>query len=114
MSTTIDDDVTTETPPKPTKRQRQAANIADAASGGIKMLLLKLVLLGILDAIAVYAVLVLAGFSAVGAEAVPMPAIPAMGSVWQYWGIAEADIINGADPVATWQKLTSDVQAAIK
>src|SRR5690349_15251816 len=62
MSTTIDDDVTTETPPKPTKRQRQAANIADAASGGIKMLLLKLVLLGILDAIAVYAVLVLAGF----------------------------------------------------
>jgi arabinogalactan oligomer/maltooligosaccharide transport system permease protein len=62
MSTTIDDDVTTETPPKPTKRQRQAANIADAASGGIKMLLLKLVLLGILDAVAVYAVLVLAGF----------------------------------------------------
>jgi len=42
-----------------------------------------------------------------------MPAIPAMGSVWQYWGIAEADIINGADPTATWQKLTSDVQAAI-
>ena len=48
MSTTIDDDVTTETPPKPTKRQRQAANIADAASGSIKVLLLKLVLLGIL------------------------------------------------------------------
>ena len=62
MSTTIDDDVTTETPPKPTKRQRQAANIADAASGGLKMLLLKLVLLGILDAVAVYAVLVLASF----------------------------------------------------
>lgn len=62
MSTTIDDDVTTETPPKPTKRQRQAANIADAASGGIKMLLLKLVLLGLLDAVAVYAVLVLASF----------------------------------------------------
>ena len=57
---------------------------------------------------------IIEGFAAVGAEAVPMPAIPAMGSVWQYWGIAEADIINGADPVATWQKLTSDVQAAIK
>ena len=26
---------------------------------------------------------------------------PAMGSVWQFWGIAEAAIINGADPVAT-------------
>jgi arabinogalactan oligomer/maltooligosaccharide transport system substrate-binding protein len=56
---------------------------------------------------------IIAGFAAVGEEAVPMPAIPAMGSVWQYWGIAEADVINGADPVATWQKLTSDVQAAI-
>ena len=43
----------------------------------------------------------------------PLPAIPAMGSVWQYWGIAEASIINGEDPVATWNKLATDVQAAI-
>jgi arabinogalactan oligomer / maltooligosaccharide transport system substrate-binding protein len=56
---------------------------------------------------------IVAGFAAVGKDAVPMPAIPAMGSVWQYWGIAEAAIINGEDPVATWQKLASDVQAAI-
>ncbi|HEX6365281.1 MAG TPA: extracellular solute-binding protein, partial [Agromyces sp.] len=56
---------------------------------------------------------IIEGFANVGAEAVPMPAIPAMGSVWQYWGIAEADVINGADPVTTWQKLTADVQAAI-
>lgn len=56
---------------------------------------------------------IIEGFAAVGAEAVPMPAIPAMGSVWQYWGIAEASIINGEDPVATWEKLTADVQAAI-
>ncbi len=56
---------------------------------------------------------IIAGFAAVGAQAVPMPAIPAMGAVWQYWGIAQADIINGADPTATWQKLTADVQAAI-
>ncbi len=57
---------------------------------------------------------IIAGFAAVGDQAVPMPAIPAMGAVWQYWGIAQAEIINGADPpVATWQKLTSDVQAAI-
>ena len=63
MSTTIDDEVvpgTSGTTPKPpTKRQRQAAGIADAASGGMKMLLLKLVLLGIVDALAVYAVFVL-------------------------------------------------------
>ncbi len=57
---------------------------------------------------------IIEGFATVGAEAVPMPAIPAMGSVWQYWGIAEAEVINGADPTATWQKLTSDVQAAIE
>ncbi|MFE5669976.1 extracellular solute-binding protein [Agromyces sp. NPDC056523] len=56
---------------------------------------------------------IIEGFAAVGAEAVPMPAIPAMGSVWQYWGIAEAAIINGEDPVATWNKLATDVQAAI-
>lgn len=56
---------------------------------------------------------IIAGFAEVGAEAVPMPAIPAMGAVWQYWGIAEAEIINGADPVKTWQKLASDVQGAI-
>lgn len=56
---------------------------------------------------------IVAGFAAAGANAVPMPAIPAMGQVWQYWGIAEAAIINGADPVATWKKLAADVQAAI-
>jgi arabinogalactan oligomer/maltooligosaccharide transport system permease protein len=61
MTTTIDDDVTAEAPQKPTKRQRQAANIADAASGGLKMLLIKLLALGIIDAIAVYAVFVLVG-----------------------------------------------------
>ncbi|WP_169053859.1 ABC transporter permease subunit [Agromyces sp. H66] len=59
MSTMIDDEVGTAPPKRPTKRQRQAANIADAASGGVKMLLVKLLLLGILDAVAVYAVFVL-------------------------------------------------------
>jgi len=56
---------------------------------------------------------IIGGFAKVGEQAVPMPAIPAMGKVWQYWGIAQAEIINGGDPVATWQKLTADVQAAI-
>jgi arabinogalactan oligomer/maltooligosaccharide transport system substrate-binding protein len=56
---------------------------------------------------------IIEGFAAVGADAVAMPSIPAMGSVWQYWGVAEAAIINGEDPVATWQKLATDIQAAI-
>lgn len=58
MSTTIDEEVKAETP-QPTKRQRRAANIADAASGGLRMLVLKLVALGIVDAIALYAAIVL-------------------------------------------------------
>jgi arabinogalactan oligomer/maltooligosaccharide transport system substrate-binding protein len=37
-----------------------------------------------------------------------------MGSVWQFWGIAEAAVINGADPAATWSKLSADVAGAIK
>ena len=57
---------------------------------------------------------IIAGFQSVGADAVPMPAIPAMGAVWQFWGVAEAAIINGEDPQATWQKLVDDVTAAIK
>jgi len=56
---------------------------------------------------------IIGGFAAVGENAVPMPAVPAMGAVWEYWGIAEAEIINGADPAERWQKLTSDVEAAI-
>src|SRR5690606_7477135 len=36
---------------------------------------------------------IIEGFATVGADAVPMPAIPEMGSVWQFWGIAEAEII---------------------
>ncbi|UOE43823.1 ABC transporter permease subunit [Agromyces larvae] len=47
--------------PPPTKRQRRAAAIADAASGGWKVLVLKLLLLAIVDAIALFALLVLAG-----------------------------------------------------
>lgn len=60
MSTTIDEDVTSEPATPPTKRQRRAAAIADAASGGVRTILIKLLLLGIVDAIAVYAIFVLA------------------------------------------------------
>lgn len=56
---------------------------------------------------------IIAGFKAAGMDAVPMPAIPAMGRVWEFWGIAEASILNGEDPDATWAQLTSDVQSAI-
>jgi arabinogalactan oligomer/maltooligosaccharide transport system permease protein len=44
------------------RRRRQAERIAERAGGGTRALILKLLLLGIVDAIAVYAVLVLIGF----------------------------------------------------
>ena len=56
---------------------------------------------------------VTAGFREVGSGAVPMPSIPEMGSVWEFWGVTEANIVNGADPVATWDKMVSDMQGAL-
>ncbi|MDR2996768.1 MAG: ABC transporter permease subunit [Microbacterium sp.] len=43
----------------PTKKQRQAARIAEAASGSMRWMLLKILLLAIVDAIALYAAFVL-------------------------------------------------------
>ncbi|MCK3768548.1 maltose ABC transporter substrate-binding protein [Microbacterium aerolatum] len=54
-----------------------------------------------------------AGFGEVGANAVPMPSIPEMGAVWEFWGVTEAAIINGGDPAALWSKMAADIQAAI-
>lgn len=56
-----------------------------------------------------------AGFREVGSTAVPMPSIPEMGSVWAFWGVTEAGIINGSstDPVAAWTKMVSDIQGAL-
>ncbi|MBD5787955.1 extracellular solute-binding protein [Cellulosimicrobium terreum] len=56
---------------------------------------------------------IVAGFRDVGAEAVPMPSIPEMASVWSFWGVTEAAIVSGADPVPTWDKMISDIQGAI-
>ncbi|WP_166999075.1 sugar ABC transporter substrate-binding protein [Paramicrobacterium fandaimingii] len=56
-----------------------------------------------------------ASFGKVGAEGVPMPNIPEMGAVWQFWGVTEADIINGeGDPAELWASMTSDIQSAIE
>ena len=55
-----------------------------------------------------------AGFRAAAENAVPMPSIPEMGSVWSFWGTTEAGIISGAiAPVDGWAKMAVDIQAAI-
>ncbi|PFG43603.1 carbohydrate ABC transporter substrate-binding protein (CUT1 family) [Isoptericola jiangsuensis] len=58
---------------------------------------------------------IVAGFREVGADAVPMPSIPEMGSVWAFWGVTEANILSGsaADPAKAWQKMISDIDGAL-
>ncbi|MBD3942445.1 maltose ABC transporter substrate-binding protein [Microbacterium sp. NEAU-LLC] len=57
---------------------------------------------------------IIAGFLASAQNGVPMPSIPEMGSVWDLWNAAQSQIINGADPVPTWNKMVTDVEAAVK
>ncbi len=43
-----------------------------------------------------------------------MPSIPEMAAVWEYWGVAEAEIISGkADPAKRWKQMTADIEKAI-
>lgn len=58
---------------------------------------------------------VVAGFREVGADAVPMPSIPEMASVWGFWGVTEASIISGKakDPAKAWDKMVSDIEGEI-
>ena len=45
-----------------------------------------------------------------------MPNVPAMGSVWADWGVAEAQIISGkaSDSKATWDKAVKSINDKIK
>lgn len=56
---------------------------------------------------------IVAGFIASAANGVPMPSIPEMGAVWDYWNAAESAIIGGADAASTWTKMNEDLAAAI-
>lgn len=58
---------------------------------------------------------VVAGFGEVGADAVPMPSIPEMGAVWEFWGSTQAAIINGdGDPAELWAQMVEDIDGAIE
>lgn len=56
------------------------------------------------------------GFAKVAENAVPMPSIPEMGSVWQYWGKTEAQLITGSatDAEAVWKKMADDITADLE
>ncbi|MHA7861151.1 sugar ABC transporter substrate-binding protein [Tessaracoccus sp. Y36] len=55
----------------------------------------------------------LAGFGEAGKDGQPMPAIPEMGAVWQFWGGAEVSIINGqAAPAEAWNAMNANIKEA--
>ncbi len=56
---------------------------------------------------------IIGGFIDSASVGVPMPSIPQMAEVWQFWNIAEAEIVKGADPVSTWNRMVEEVEAAI-
>lgn len=56
---------------------------------------------------------VTAGFMASAENGAPMPNIPEMGSAWELWNAAQSQVIKGADPVATWNKMVADLEALI-
>ena len=57
---------------------------------------------------------IVAGFAKVGANAVPMPSIPQMGSVWDDWGKTEAALIKGGgDPAAQWTQMADSIAAKL-
>lgn len=54
-------------------------------------------------------------FGAIGQTGAPMPAIPAMGSVWSDWGNAELQIIKGEGgaPQEIWETAAANIQTKI-
>jgi arabinogalactan oligomer/maltooligosaccharide transport system substrate-binding protein len=57
---------------------------------------------------------VVKGFGEAGRNAEPLPAIPAMGSVWASWGSSEIAIIKGqGKPEVIWNQMIKDIKASI-
>lgn len=53
-------------------------------------------------------------FAEVAGAGVPMPAIPAMNSVWEFWGVTEANIVTGKEqPAEGWTTMTDNITKAI-
>lgn len=54
------------------------------------------------------------GVAAVASKGVPMPAIPEMGSVWDFWGVTEGDIATGKQtPAEGWTTMITNIEKAI-
>ena len=56
----------------------------------------------------------LKGVAEVAGAGVPMPAIPEMGSVWEFWGATEGNIATGKEaPEQGWATMVTNIQNAI-
>jgi arabinogalactan oligomer/maltooligosaccharide transport system substrate-binding protein len=54
-----------------------------------------------------------AGFGASGAAGIPQPAIPEMSNVWTSLGLAEVNVLRGADPTTEFTDAATSIRAAI-
>lgn len=54
-----------------------------------------------------------AGFLASAQNGVPMPNIPEMGAVWDFWNPVQIALINGEDPETVWPEMVSNIESAI-
>lgn len=54
-------------------------------------------------------------FGEIGQTGVPMPAIPEMGAVWNYWGATQAALVNNTagDPAQAWETMAQRIAADI-
>lgn len=52
-------------------------------------------------------------FASIAGSGLPMPAIPEMGAVWDYWGKTEVAIVNGADPASSWETMVNNIKTSM-
>lgn len=54
-------------------------------------------------------------YAEIATKALPMPAIPAMGAVWSFWGTTENGIVNGnGDPIELWDRMIANIEGQIQ
>ena len=54
-----------------------------------------------------------AGFGESGAAGIPQPAIPEMSNVWTSLGLAEVNVLRGADPTAEFTAAADSIRSEI-
>lgn len=54
-------------------------------------------------------------YAEIAETGLPMPAIPAMGAVWEFWGTTENAIVDGrGDPVELWDRMIANIEGQIQ